>query len=147
MKISTLFSKEVKDLEEDIEGTVETLVAWPGSVGNIMWGAIRNFKLLDTVFLLPTLTGIAWLIFGYGLDDNHDALLAKIAFAPIALWLLLGLIGGITFHYSGMGKGSFQYPETYGLLVFFALFGFISFRIALDPRDTNVAYGNHKPTS
>ena len=48
------------------------------------------------------------------------------------------MIGGIVFHIGAIGRGSLAFWETYVLLLLFALFGVISLRLAIDPRDRRV---------
>ena len=102
---------------DDLEETWDSLLAVPGAFGNIVVGVIRQVRPIDAVFFALVIAGLLRLVVGHVLlDERH--------FGLYALSLL--------------GRGSLAFWETYVLLLLFALFGVISLRLAIDPRDRRV---------
>lgn len=123
---------------EDLEETWDSLLSVPGAFGNIVVGVIRQVRPIDAVAFAAVLAGLAWVLVGHFLLDYRHATLYVFGLLPLFLWLAAGVAGGLVFHLGAIGRGSLAFWETYVLLLLFALFGVISLRLAVDPRDRRV---------
>lgn len=123
---------------DDLEETWDSLLAVPGAFGNIVVGVIRQVRPIDAVFFALVIAGLLRLVVGHVLLDERHFGLYALSLLPLAFWLTAGVIGGIVFHIGAIGRGSLAFWETYVLLLLFALFGVISLRLAIDPRDRRV---------
>jgi hypothetical protein len=131
---------------DDFEDTIDSLKSAPGAFGNILVAAARQVRLVDVAAFTVVLAGWLWLILGYGVADDRRAGLVLLALLPTALWLVAGIIGGLIFEIGGIGLRSLAYWEAYLLIGLFAVFGVISLRLALNPKDRNV-YRGTPPTA
>lgn len=123
---------------DDIEEMWDSIRSVPGAFGNIIIAVIRQVLPIDAIAFSVVAAGLAWLVIGHViLGERHTGLLA-LAIVPLVLWLVAGIVGGLVFHIGAIGRGALAYWESYMLIVFFALFGVISLRLALDPRDRRV---------
>jgi hypothetical protein len=120
---------------DDLEDTFDSLKSAPGAFGNILVAAVRQVRPVDLAAFSLVLAGLAWLVAGYGLAGDHRAGMVALSLLPIALWLTAGLTAGFIFHISGIGYRSLTYWESYLLIALFSLFGLISLRLALNPKD------------
>jgi hypothetical protein len=123
---------------DDLEETWDSLRSVPGAFGNIIVAVVRQVRPIDAAAFSLVLAGLAWILFGYLVLGEHHTGLLLISVLPLALWLVAGIVGGFVFHIGAIGRSSLAYWESYMLIVFFALFGVISLRLALDPRDRRV---------
>jgi hypothetical protein len=123
---------------DDWDETLDSLKSAPGAFGNIIVAAARQFRAVDVVAFGLVLTGLLWLIFGYFVTGHHSAAMLLLSLAPISLWFAGGLVGGLVFVIGGVGYRMLGYWEAYVLILFFSLFGSLSLRLALNPRDRQV---------
>lgn len=123
---------------DDLEETWASLRSVPGAFGNILVAVVRQLKLVDALAFSTVLAGLAWLVFGYLVLGERQTGLLLLAVLPVVLWLTAGVVGGLIFHIGAIGRSSLAYWESYVLLGLFALFGVVSLRLALDPRDRRV---------
>ena len=130
---------------DDLEEAWDSLRSVPGAFGNIIVAVVRQVRPVDALALTLVLTGIAWLVVGHVILGERRLFLDVISVLAVVLWLVAGIVGGFVFHIGAIGRGSLAYWESYMLIVFFALFGVISLRLALDPRDRRV-YRTTPPT-
>lgn len=123
---------------EDLEDTWDSIRSVPGAFGNIVIGTLRQIRLLDIIALGVVGLGLAWFLFGGWLVEEQRAIISILSILPLALWLAAGIIGGLIFHIGAIGTRSLAYWESYALILLLGLFGVISLRLALDPRDRRV---------
>lgn len=123
---------------DDLEDTFDSIKSAPGAFGNIMVAAVRQVRLVDLLAFAVVCAGLGWLVFGYGFAGDHGLGLLLFALLPVALWLAAGLTAGFVFHISGIGYRSLTYWESYVLIGLFSLFGVLSLRLALNPRDRRI---------
>jgi len=123
---------------EDLEEALDSLKSAPGAVGNILVAAVRQIKLVDVLAFAVVVAGWLWVVFGYGVAEDHRAGLLVLSLLPAVLWLTAGAIGGVIFHVGGLGYRSLAYWESYLLIAFFATFGLVSLRLAINPRDRRI---------
>jgi hypothetical protein len=123
---------------DDWEETLDSLKSAPGAFGNLLVGAARQFRLIDAAALALVLGGWLWLVAGYGVLGDHRAGLVALALLPTVLWLAAGIAGGLIFEIGGIGLRSLAYWEAYLLILLCAVFGVVSLRLALNPRDRRV---------
>ena len=126
---------------DDWEGTLDSIKSAPGAFGNILVGVGRQVRIVDAAALALVLGGWVWLVAGYGLMDDHRLGLLLLALLPSALWFGAGIAGGLIFEIGGIGLRSLAYWEAYFLILLCAVFGVISLRLALNPRDRRVYHG------
>lgn len=122
---------------DDFEDTWDSLRSVPGAFGNIMVGIVRQVRLIDALAFSIVVAGLLGLIIGYALGERGLALYV-LSTLPLLLWLIAGAIGGFIFHVGAIGRSSLAYWESYVLILLFAVFGVVSLRLALDPRDRRV---------
>jgi hypothetical protein len=123
---------------DDFEGTLDSLLSVPGAFGNLLVGAARQVRLVDYFAFGLVLGGWLWIVFGFGIQGDHRLGLLGLALTPTLLWLAAGIVGGLVFEIEGIGARSLVYWESYLLILFFAAFGLISLRLALNPKDRRV---------
>ena len=123
---------------DDWEETFDSLKSAPGAFGNLLVGAVRQVRLVDGAAFALVVAGWLWLIAGYGMASDHRPGPFILAVLPTVLWLLAGVVGGLTFEVGGIGWRSLAYWEAYLLILLFAVFGLISLRLALNPKDRRV---------
>jgi hypothetical protein len=123
---------------DDLEDTFDSLKSAPGAFGNILVAAARQVRPVDLAAFSLVVAGFGWLIAGYGIAADHRAGLLLLSLLPLALWLTAGLTAGFIFHISGIGYRSLTYWESYLLIASFSLFGLISLRLALNPKDRRI---------
>jgi hypothetical protein len=123
---------------DDLEETLDSLRSVPGAFGNIIVAVIRQLRPIDGLAFAVVIAGLGWLIVGHFILGERHQVLAVASILPLVLWLVAGVVGGFVFHIGAIGRSSLAYWESYVLLLFFALFGVISLRLALDPRDRRV---------
>ena len=126
---------------DDWAEAVDSIKSTPGAFGNILVGAIRQIRLIDSLAISLIVAGWLWLIIGYGVAGNHNLNLTLLALLPSLLWLLAGVIGGLVFEIGGIGLRSMSYWEAYLLMLPFAAFGAITLRLALNSKDRRVYRG------
>src|ERR671910_121252 len=97
---------------DDLEDTFDSLKSAPGAFGNIFVAAVRQVRLVDLAAFSLVLTGLAWLVAGYGLAGDDRAGMLVLSLLPIGLWLTAGLTAGFIFHISGIGYRSLTYWES-----------------------------------
>jgi hypothetical protein len=123
---------------DDLEDALDSLKSAPGAFGNIVAAAARQVRLVDALAFSFVVAGWLWLVFGYGVASDHRAGLVALALLPSVLWLAAGGAGGLIFEIGGIGVRSLAYWESYLLILLFAVFGVVSLRLALNPRDRRV---------
>ena len=123
---------------DDLEETLDSLKSAPGAFGNLVVGAARQVRAVDGIAFLVVLAGWLWVVFGFGFAGDHRPALLVLGLLPSVLWLTAGAVGGLIFEIGGIGPRSLVYWESYLLIVLFALFGSVSLRLALNPRDRRV---------
>jgi hypothetical protein len=123
---------------DDLEETWDSIRSVPGAFGNIVLGTLRQVRTPDVVAFSFVLAGLAWLLFGHLLMEERHLNLYILSLLPIALWFVAGIIGGFIFHIGAIGPRSLAYWESYALILLLGLFGVVSLRLALDPRDRRV---------
>ena len=128
---------------DDFEETVDSLLSVPGAFGNIALGVIKQIKAVDVLAFLLVGAGWAWLLFGYFSGQERGSGAVLVAMLPTMLWFASGVVAGFVFHIGAIGMRSLAYWESYLLILLFGVFGLISLRTALDPRDRRV----YRPTS
>jgi hypothetical protein len=126
---------------DDWEETFDSLKSAPGAFGNLLVGAARQVRLIDAVCFGLVVAGWAWIVLGYGVVEERRTLLLFLGLLPTVLWLTAGLVGGLVFEIGGIGLRALAYWEGYLLMLLFTLFGVISLRLALNPRDRRVYRG------
>lgn len=123
---------------DDLEATWDMVRSVPGAFGNVIWAALRQVNLLDIAAFSVVIAGLAWLVAGWLLFDRHGIGHVAVALTPLFLWLTAGIVAGFIFHIGAVGKQSLAYWEAYALILLFGVFGILSLRLALDPRDRRV---------
>ena len=123
---------------DDIEETWDSIRSVPGAFGNIIVAVMRQLRPLDVLAFAVVAAGLLWLVVGNVILGERHTGLFVLSIVPLVLWLVAGIVGGLVFHIGAIGRGALAYWESYMLIVFFALFGVISLRLALDPRDRRV---------
>jgi hypothetical protein len=123
---------------DDWEETLDSLKSAPGAFGNLLVGAARQVRLIDAAAFSFVVAGWVWLVAGYGIAGDQRPGFLILAILPTVLWLLAGIAGGLTFEVGGIGWRSLGYWEAYLLILLFAVFGLISLRLALNPKDRRV---------
>jgi hypothetical protein len=123
---------------DDLEETWASLRSVPGAFGNIIVAVVRQVRPIDAAAFVLVLSGLTWIVIGHLILGEHHTGLLVISVLPLALWFVAGIVGGVVFHVGAIGRSSLAYWESYMLIVFFALAGVISLRLALDPRDRRV---------
>ena len=63
------------------------------------------------------------------------------ALLPTLAWFAAGITGALVFEISGLGPRVLGYWESYVIIALLALFGVVSLRLALNPRDLRVHRG------
>jgi hypothetical protein len=127
---------------DDLEETWDSLRSLPGAFGNIIVAVVRQVRPVDAAALAVVLAGLTWLVVGHVILGERNLSLYLVSVLPLALWLVAGVVGGFVFHIGAIGRGSLAYWESYMLIMFFAIFGVISLRLALDPRDRRVYHAS-----
>lgn len=123
---------------DDLEETWDSIRSVPGAFGNIVVGIVRQVRLIDAVALAIVMAGLVWLVLGHIMLEERHLSLYLLSMFPLVAWLVAGTVGGLIFHIGGIGRSSLTYWESYFLILLFAVFGVISLRLALDPRDRRV---------
>ncbi len=123
---------------DDIEETWDSILSVPGAFGNITIGVIRQVRPIDASAFALVIGGLVALFIGHVILGENALALYVLSTLPLVLWLVAGAVGGIVFHVGAIGRSSLAYWESYVLILLFAAFGVISFRLALDPRDRRV---------
>jgi hypothetical protein len=123
---------------DNIEETWDSIRSVPGAFGNILLASLRQIRPLDIAALGLVVAGLVWFCVGYVFADERSYLSLALSLLPLLLWLIAGLVGGFVFQIGAIGRHSLAYWESYVLLALFAMFGVISLRLALDPRDRRV---------
>jgi len=123
---------------DDWEDTLDSLLSAPGALGNIAVAAVRQVKAVDLAAFALVIAGWGWLLLGYVLAEERAPWGLVASLLPTLAWLACGVTGGLYFIVGGIGKRGLLYWESYLLIAFFACFGLISLRLALNPRDTRV---------
>lgn len=121
---------------DDLEGAIDSLKSAPGAFGNILVAAVRQIHVIDAAAFALVLAG--WALFAYALATDRSLGLLVLSLAPMALWLVAGIAGGVIFHVGGIGYRSLGYWESYVLIVIFSVFGTLSLRLALNPYDRRI---------
>lgn len=133
-KLQTFFGDE-------IEEQLDSLLSAPGAFGNILVGVARQVRIFDAAMLALVVAGWGWLLFGYVIEENDNAMLLALAVLPTLVWLACGLIGGLIFEIGGVGWRTLTYWEAYLLMLVFVAMGVITLRLAVNPRDRRVYRG------
>jgi hypothetical protein len=136
--MAMLGTRFVASVGDDLEATWDRVRSAPGAFGNIFVGVIRQVRLPDVLAFGVVLTGLVWLVVGYAFFDQRGADHVLISLTPLALWFVAGVVAGFIFHVGAVGRQSLAYWESYMLILLFGVFGVISLRLALDPRDRRV---------
>ena len=131
---------------DDLEETLDSLKSAPGAFGNILVGTARQVRPFDAACFGLVVAGWLWLIIGYGIADDRRIGLTLLAVLPTVLWVILGMISGVIFEISGIGYRALGYWEAYLLILLCGLFGVVSLRLALNPRDRRVYRGKPSTT-
>ena len=126
---------------DDLEEALDSLKSAPGAFGNLLVGAARQVRLVDAAAFALVLIGWGWLLFGYAIGGDSRPGLLVLAILPTVLWFSAGLVGGLIFQIGGFGLRSLSYWESYLLILLFTVFGLISLRLALNPKDRRVYRG------
>lgn len=121
---------------DDLEETWDSIRSVPGAFGNICIGTLRQVRLPDMIAFAIVLAGIAWLLVGHLVLGERG--FYALSITPLVLWFMAGVIGGIIFHVGVIGPRSLAYWESYALILLLGVFGVISLRLALDPRERRV---------
>jgi hypothetical protein len=74
---------------EDLEEALDSLKSAPGAVGNILVAAVRQIKLVDVLAFAVVVAGWLWVVFGYGVAEDHRAGLLVLSLLPAVLWLTI----------------------------------------------------------
>jgi hypothetical protein len=126
---------------DDWEDTWEAVLSAPGALGNVVVGAARQVRLVDFLALALMLAGAIWLVYGYGIKGDHPLGLTLLALLPMALWFGAGFIGGWLFVVGNIGLKALRYWESYLFIGMFVVFGTVSMRLAISPKDGRI----HRP--
>jgi len=126
---------------DELEETFDSLLSVPGAFGNVIIGIARQVRLIDAIFLGLVLAGWGWLAVGYTLSENDDMLFLALALLPTVAWVICGFVAGLIFEVGGVGWRALAFWESYLLLIVFIMFGVISLRIAINPKDRRVYRG------
>lgn len=132
---------------DDLEDTLDSLLSAPGAFGNIVLAAARQVRPIDVVAFGLVLTGWLWVIGGYAIAGNHSGQLLLLAILPTVLWLAAGIAGGLVFEIGGIGLRVLSYWESYVLILLFSIFGVVSLRLALNPKDRHIYRGGPTASS
>ncbi|MPZ49674.1 MAG: hypothetical protein GEU75_10335 [Dehalococcoidia bacterium] len=127
---------------DDWEEALDSLKSAPGAFGNILVGTARQVRPFDVICFGLVVAGWLWLIVGYGIAEDRRAGLLILALLPTALWLLAGIISGLIFEIGGFGIRALGYWEAYLLILLCGLFGVVTLRLALNPKDRRVYHGS-----
>ena len=123
---------------DDLEDTWDAVRSVPGAFGNIVVGVVRQIRLFDLMALSVVVAGLAWLLIGHLAFERGGATHYVLSALPLALWFAAGIFAGFVFHIGAIGKRALRYWESYMLILLFGVFGVLSLRLALDPRDRRV---------
>ena len=123
---------------DDWEDALDSIKSAPGAFGNILVAAIRQVRPVDVVALGLVLAGWLWILFGFLLGEDHRSWLLVLSLLPMFGWLTAGVAGALIFEIGGIGPRVLSYWESYVLILFFSLFGLVSLRLALNPKDRRV---------
>jgi hypothetical protein len=123
---------------DDLEETLDSLKSAPGAFGNIFVAAVRQIRLFDLLLFALVVAGWAWIVGGFVIAGEHSLAILGLAVLPTALWLIAGIVAGFIFHVGVIGPRSLGFWESYVLIGVFAVFGVVSLRLALDPRERRV---------
>jgi hypothetical protein len=123
---------------DDWDDALDSLKSVPGAFGNILIAAIRQVRPVDLIAFAFVAAGWLWLLFGYLIGGDHASGLLALSILPTALWLVAGAIGAVIFEVGGIGPRVLGYWESYVLILVFSLFGVVSLRLALNPKDRRV---------
>jgi hypothetical protein len=126
---------------EDWEDALGSLVSAPGAFGNLVLASARQVRAIDAAAFGLVLAGWAWAIVGQLILGEGDNLTILVSLLPTVLWLAAGIAGGLVFEIGGFGPRVLAYWESYVLILLFALFGLISLRLALNPKDRHIYRG------
>jgi hypothetical protein len=120
---------------DDWDEAFDSIKSVPGAFGNIVVAASRQVRLVDVLALVLVVAGWGWIVVGAAIGGDQRFGLLLLAVAPTIAWLVAGVIGALVFEIGGIGPRVLGYWESYVLIVFFSLFGLISLRLALNPKD------------
>jgi hypothetical protein len=120
---------------DDWEDTLDSVLSVPGAFGNICVAAAKQIKPWDALAMALVAASLGWLLFGYLLSGNHDAVWTSMSLLAVVAWLSCGAVGGVWFSVGGIGRRALLFWESYLLIALFAAFGTVSLRIALNPKD------------
>ena len=123
---------------DDWDDALDSIKSAPGAMGNIFVAAVRQVRPVDVAALGLVLAGWLWLVFGFLVGEDHRLGLLILALLPTIAWFAAGIIGALVFEIGGIGPRVLGYWESYVLIAFFSLFGIISLRLALNPKDRRV---------
>ena len=120
---------------DDWDDALDSIKSVPGAFGNIVVASIRQVRPVDVIALTLVLAGWLWLLVSVAIGHDHNTGSIALAFLPTICWLVAGAIGAIVFEVGGIGPRVLTYWESYALIAFFSLFGTVSLRLALNPKD------------
>jgi hypothetical protein len=130
---------------DDWSDALDSIKSAPGALGGVTLSFLRQLRLVDALGFAAVLAGWLWLGAGIIAGGNPELLPTLIALLPTAAWLVAGIIGALVFEISGLGPRVLGYWESYVIIALLALFGVVSLRLALNPRDLRVHRGAAAP--
>jgi hypothetical protein len=133
--------KLIASLGDEVENTLDSLLAAPGAFGNILVGVASQVRLYDVAFLGLMVAGWAWVVAGYLINDNENSLLLALAVLPTLAWVVCGVIGGLIYEVGGVGWRSLAFWESYLLMLMFIAAGPVTLRLAVNPKDRRIYRG------
>ena len=126
---------------DDWDDALDSIKSAPGALGGVTLSFLRQLRPVDGIGFAGVLAGWLWLAAGFVAIGDHQLLTTVFALLPTLAWLAAGIAGGLVFEISGLGPRVLGYWESYVIIALLALFGVVSLRLALNPRDLRVHRG------
>jgi hypothetical protein len=126
---------------DDWDEALDSIKSAPGALGGVTLSFLRQLRLVDALGFAVVVAGWLWLGAGFVAGGDHSLLPALFALLPTLAWLAAGITGALVFEISGLGPRVLGYWESYVIIALLALFGVVSLRLALNPRDLRVYRG------
>jgi hypothetical protein len=126
---------------DDWDDALDSIKSAPGALGGVTLSFLRQLRPVDGIGFAGVLAGWLWLAAGFVAIGDHQLLTTVFALLPTLAWLAAGISVGLVFEISGLGPRVHGYWESYEIIALLALFGVVSLRLALNPRDLRVHRG------
>ena len=126
---------------DDWDDALDSIKSAPGALGGVTLSFLRQLRPVDAIGFAVVLAGWLWLGAGFVAIGEHHMLTTTFALLPTLAWLMAGVAGALVFEIGGLGPRVLGYWESYVIIALLAIFGVVSLRLALNPRDLRVHRG------